>query len=679
MNPYGKIFRCNGSFHPKSEEPSYKGTTPVERKRPTLLRLDSTGEISSDDHRPTMTGENGQRKFSSSCKRMDNLMNSTIFSWSKLSSQKQLISGTNSANNIEIINNMAKNMNSISTESVSHPIKHTTGETSCNSVLPQQTYPYHCANTFRNKMKGALGMNSAVHGHFSPMLNRNFPKNSDFGRNTDNRLPYTNHGNNTYHHWKKECHRNSNCQHPHRHNDHFKDKQEGILSEKYREKAEPSNKGVPNSEAKETMSTYEVKLNSINMLKNILLQNELLNSTKSKVCDIKSQENISSRLPSPTGKFKETSEPVCDETNDDVKQDCEKANMEITDWFSMGRSDSVDLTSNDYFSKFKTMSDFDNNGAILEKLQCEKLDTDCKNSENSCVMDIEKCDLYNSGDVKQADNIEISNEHNKLKEDKMDNVCNEKKENSNSENKDYSFVLFVRNNNKKCRPSVKKRRRSKARMSDCENSKEQRTRHVSVNIQNAKDGHEKEPDNSECNSKASSSNAVAFILGFDPNVSDNESTRSHSFVVSFSDSEDTDSDFGSDDDGESFSDENFEDFQFASPLNLNVICSVNKPEKPENSKLKALNMAWKINIQVKDCKPKPNRKVHFADENKLEEVHPIIAWSYAYQAARKGPWEEYARDRERFRNRIMAAEKIINPVLQRGHREKIYSKYFSDN
>lgn len=108
MNPYGKIFRCNGSFHPKSEEPSYKRTTPVERKRPTLLRLDSTGEISSDDHRPTMTGENGQRKFSSSCKRMDNLMNSTIFSWSKLSSQKQLISGTNSANNIEIINNMAK-------------------------------------------------------------------------------------------------------------------------------------------------------------------------------------------------------------------------------------------------------------------------------------------------------------------------------------------------------------------------------------------------------------------------------------------------------------------------------------------------------------------------------------------------------------------------------------------
>lgn len=682
MNPYGKIFRCKGSFHPQSEEPTYKHVTPTECKRPTLLRLDSTGEISSDDHRSTMTGEKSKRKFSSKCNRMGTFMNSTLMSWSRLSSQKQLMSG-NSANNFEILSDIAKNMDAMS--SGSHPTKHDIGGTTCYSVPPQRTYPYHCANTFRNKMKGALGINSTMQGQFSPTFNRSFPKDSDFGKSPDTRLPYTNRGNNTYRHWKKHCNRNSTWQHPHRNGEHCKNKsEETLMNEKNRESSESRNKCEQNSDSKENVSTSEVKMNSINMLKNILLQNELLNSAKTKCCDNKSQENISSHLPPQIEKSKETSEPVCDETKDEAKQDCEKVKMEITDWFSMGRSDSIDGTSNViplvsvYSATFKKLSDFDHNGAILEKSECEKLETDGKNIEDSSVLEIDKCDLYCPSDEKQTDNSTMSSEKdNKLKHAKMDSSCSEKKESSSSDSKDYSFVLFVRNNNKKCRPSVQKRRRSKARMSDCENSKNQRTRHVSVNIQKTDDRQGKEPDNSECNSEDSSSNAVAFILGFDP--SDNDRTRSHSFLVSFSDSEDTDSDFGSEDDGETFSDENFEDFQFASPLNLNVICSVNKPDRPENSKLKALNMAWKINIQVKECKSKANRKVHFADENKLEEVHPIIAWSYAYQAARKGPWEEYARDRERFRNRIMAAEKIISPVLQGGHRQNVYSKYFSDN
>lgn len=44
-------------------------------------------------------------------------------------------------------------------------------------------------------------------------------------------------------------------------------------------------------------------------------------------------------------------------------------------------------------------------------------------------------------------------------------------------------------------------------------------------------------------------------------------------------------------------------------------------------------------------------------------IHVMHAWDYAYRAARRGRWEEIARDRERFRLRIEKLGKIIEPVL----------------
>ncbi|XP_044260656.1 uncharacterized protein LOC123008729 [Tribolium madens] len=73
----------------------------------------------------------------------------------------------------------------------------------------------------------------------------------------------------------------------------------------------------------------------------------------------------------------------------------------------------------------------------------------------------------------------------------------------------------------------------------------------------------------------------------------------------------------------------------------------------------------------------PIKKVRFASDSRLCEIHPMIMWSYAYQAARKGPWEEYARDRDRFNKRVRKTEAIIGHVFTDEHRSKIYQQRFA--
>jgi hypothetical protein len=45
-------------------------------------------------------------------------------------------------------------------------------------------------------------------------------------------------------------------------------------------------------------------------------------------------------------------------------------------------------------------------------------------------------------------------------------------------------------------------------------------------------------------------------------------------------------------------------------------------------------------------------------------VHRLIVWDYAARAARRGEWEQHARDRARFKCRIERLERIIAPVLK---------------
>lgn len=62
------------------------------------------------------------------------------------------------------------------------------------------------------------------------------------------------------------------------------------------------------------------------------------------------------------------------------------------------------------------------------------------------------------------------------------------------------------------------------------------------------------------------------------------------------------------------------------------------------------------------CK-KRGKHVSFKPDSELAVVHLMISWDFAYRAARKGPWEQYARDRQHFKRRIDSVSSVITPCL----------------
>ncbi|KAJ6654342.1 hypothetical protein lerEdw1_006935 [Lerista edwardsae] len=65
------------------------------------------------------------------------------------------------------------------------------------------------------------------------------------------------------------------------------------------------------------------------------------------------------------------------------------------------------------------------------------------------------------------------------------------------------------------------------------------------------------------------------------------------------------------------------------------------------------------------------KKVRFSP---VVTIHPLIVWDYASRAARRGPWEEMARDRSRFSRRITEVGAILEPCLEKEHRAKAWKK-----
>ena len=61
---------------------------------------------------------------------------------------------------------------------------------------------------------------------------------------------------------------------------------------------------------------------------------------------------------------------------------------------------------------------------------------------------------------------------------------------------------------------------------------------------------------------------------------------------------------------------------------------------------------------------KTRKSVSFKPDPELVKVHLMVKWQYAYRACRRGPWEQMARDRDRFRARIEHTAKILNPCLR---------------
>lgn len=74
----------------------------------------------------------------------------------------------------------------------------------------------------------------------------------------------------------------------------------------------------------------------------------------------------------------------------------------------------------------------------------------------------------------------------------------------------------------------------------------------------------------------------------------------------------------------------------------------------------------------------PAKRVRFPEDRKLCQVHNMVQWSFAYKHARKGPWEEYARDRDRFSRKSAEIELLVAPVFDAAHRSKIYRERFKD-
>lgn len=82
--------------------------------------------------------------------------------------------------------------------------------------------------------------------------------------------------------------------------------------------------------------------------------------------------------------------------------------------------------------------------------------------------------------------------------------------------------------------------------------------------------------------------------------------------------------------------------------------------------------------EVDFCHAKDQKKVTFASTDKLCQIHPMIKWSFAYKAARKGPWEMYAWDRARFKDRILRVEREIKHVFDPQHRDRVYRQRFEN-
>lgn len=101
-----------------------------------------------------------------------------------------------------------------------------------------------------------------------------------------------------------------------------------------------------------------------------------------------------------------------------------------------------------------------------------------------------------------------------------------------------------------------------------------------------------------------------------------------------------------------------------------------------SEQLSEVNRRWLNEVEedgVPCDKRNNDKKVHFAEGRDLQQVRRLCTWSYAHQAARKGEWEQYARDRARFRTRIQEVEKSIGYIFSSEHRTSVYQKYFESS
>lgn len=91
---------------------------------------------------------------------------------------------------------------------------------------------------------------------------------------------------------------------------------------------------------------------------------------------------------------------------------------------------------------------------------------------------------------------------------------------------------------------------------------------------------------------------------------------------------------------------------------------------------------WKINIVAAVMKSTFKYNMDVTEKavkfNLLPKIYHMRVWSFAYEQARKGQWEQFVRDRDRFKRRISRDEAEISIILSPIHREKIYRLRFQN-
>jgi len=89
------------------------------------------------------------------------------------------------------------------------------------------------------------------------------------------------------------------------------------------------------------------------------------------------------------------------------------------------------------------------------------------------------------------------------------------------------------------------------------------------------------------------------------------------------------------------------------------------------------NRRWEENMTREDesapSYTKKKKKVHFPSTN-LASVRPMLTWSHAHRIARKGEWEQLARDSVRFRERIASTASVLAPVFDPKHRANVWKR-----
>ncbi|CAH1786226.1 unnamed protein product [Owenia fusiformis] len=189
-----------------------------------------------------------------------------------------------------------------------------------------------------------------------------------------------------------------------------------------------------------------------------------------------------------------------------------------------------------------------------------------------------------------------------------------------------------------------------------------------------------ENEDDEMYQSSKTMNSVAFIIGAMSDSSQSET-----------DSENEDSDW-SDYDPIS-NDDLLQEFSIQEDpfgfLNVQVTCAkscipeyASEPVLSPRQKLDLVNLQWDAQHSnlpdVTQSSKKLRKKVSFADGKKIATTYPMIAWDYAYRAARKAPWEMYARDRCRFKDRVRNIERSIGHCVNREHRDKMYARLHAD-